>query len=572
MRSFPILLRTACGAALGLFAATGVARAQLTIDYTFLPSANVPDNNQQGYANVQTLGGLGTISNVTVNLGFVSPNGSDPMFLGDLYASLTYGLSGEGPRTAVLLNRVGRDNTNPFGSSLSSFNVSLSDAGSTNVFNATGNGTFQPDGRLISPNAAPAAFSAGSNPLSTLNGSAYASNTYTLLVADVAQGGLARLNSFGYSITGTAASTGTLSAGTGAGSTFAISGSGTNSLGANLVTNGGTGPGGALVVNITGGTTTFGGVVSGSAGIVKSGSGVLVLSNSANTYSGGTTFAAGLTEFSSGALGSTGNLTFTSGGLRFASGNTQDVSGRIANSTAAVLLDTNGNTVTFNSAVGSSNTAGLTKTGTGTLILNSGSNNTYSGATTVNNGTLQVNAGTSLTVTSNVTLNTGGTLLLNGNNQLNSTASVQLSGGRLDLSNNGTTQTLGALTLTATSILNLGANVTATMFFADSSGQTWNGASQLRVFNWSGTAANGVVYGTNSDVLNFTTGGLNSGQVAQVMFYSDEGTDFLGEGVMLPDGTIVPVPEPATVAAGLGTALLVAWRFRPRRKTAEVSH
>lgn len=35
-----------------------------------------------------------------------------------------------------------------------------------------------------------------------------------------------------------------------------------------------------------------------------------------------------------------------------------------------------------------------------------------------------------------------------------------------------------------------------------------------------------------------------------------------GEGVILSDGTVVPIPEPASVLAGLGAVLALAWRLR----------
>lgn len=565
MRTSPSLLRT-----LGLLATAAAASAQLTIDYGFLPGANVPDNNQQGYANTQALGGLGTITNVTVSLSLSSPNGSDPMFLGDLYSSLTYGLASEGPRVGVLLNRVGRDNTNAFGSPLSSFTVNLDDTAGTNVFNATGNGTFQPDGRLISPNGAPVAFSPGSNGLSALNGGAYASNQFTLLVADVASGGLARLDSFGYSITGTPAASGTLAVGTGTGSTFAITGAGTQTLGANVVTNGGTGAGGALSINITSGVTTFSGVVSGASGIVKSGGGTLVLSGS-NSYSGGTTFGGGVTEFSSGGLGTTGNLVFTGGGLRYSAGNTQDVSGRLVNSTSAIAVDTNGNNVTYASGINGSNTGGLTKSGSGVLTLTG--NNTFTGTTTVAGGTLAAGAtggNQALGGTTSVVIQGGGTLLLNTGNQINNSAPVFLNGGSIVANGSltpGQTTTVGALTLTTSSIIDL-ATVQTSMLFGASNGQTWTGGAVLSIYNWSGIAANGATLGAHVDVLRFGTDatGLNTGQLAQVIFYADEGTTPLGEGVILSDGTVVPIPEPASVLAGLGAVLALGWRLRRRKK------
>jgi autotransporter-associated beta strand protein len=271
----------------------GTAPAQLTVNYDFTPGSTVPDNGQLSIA--ATLGGLGALqsySNVATRLNLTTSNSNDAMYLGDLYSSLTFGTSSESQRIAVLLDRPGRDTSSPFGSSLSALNVTLDSSAGTNVFNATGNGTFAADGRLgVDPYGAAVSFSAGSNGLAALNGSAIASKRVSLLVADTVGGGTATLSSWGVSVTGTAASTGSFTPG--ANAFLSDTGSGaTNTVGASLITSGATGTGGKLELNIAG-TTEFTGAITGDSGINKTGSGTVQLSNNGNAYSGGTSITGG---------------------------------------------------------------------------------------------------------------------------------------------------------------------------------------------------------------------------------------------------------------------------------------
>lgn len=159
---------------------------------------------------------------------------------------------------------------------------------------------------------------------------------------------------------------------------------------------------------VSGGDLTIGGVLSetgGSNGIVISGAGIATLSG-ANTYTGGTTINAGtLSLGSSGALGNSGTIGFGSGTLQYSVSNTTDYSSRFSTAASqAYKIDTNGQDVSFANALTSSGGT-LTKSGTGKLTLTN-AGNTYSGATTVNAGTLQIDG----VITSAVMVNSNATL------------------------------------------------------------------------------------------------------------------------------------------------------------------
>ncbi|MEY2493084.1 MAG: hypothetical protein QOH24_2035 [Verrucomicrobiota bacterium] len=209
----------------------------------------------------------------------------------------------------------------------------------------------------------------------------------------------------------------------------------------------------ALTINGTG-NTTISGVVSGSnsAGtITKAGSGTLILSGT-NTYTGATTVSAGVLNIqSASALGTTAAGTTVSSGaalqiqggiavgaealtlggsgisndgaLRNISGN-NSWSGNLTLGSASTIASDSG-TLTLSgtltnggfalTAAGAGNivengvisgTGGLIKNGTGTLTL--AAINTYTGANTINGGTVVVNGVSSLGATSaGVTLNAG---------------------------------------------------------------------------------------------------------------------------------------------------------------------
>ena len=174
--------------------------------------------------------------------------------------------------------------------------------------------------------------------------------------------------------------------------------------------------------------------MSGTGGLTKQGAGTLTLSGN-NTYSGVTNVNAGtLVAAVNNALGT------VAGGTTVAAGATlrllrwdqlQPRRNPVTLNTGATLSNLAGNNIfagpislaagseTITTAVGTTLTANgvisgagtLTKDGTGTLIY--GGANTYTGATTINAGTLQLGAANRIADTNAVTVNAGATFNLN---------------------------------------------------------------------------------------------------------------------------------------------------------------
>lgn len=185
------------------------------------------------------------------------------------------------------------------------------------------------------------------------------------------------------------------------------------------------------------GNLTVGGVVSGGGALTKAGPGTLILTD-ANTFTNSLAVAAGVLRIqNASALGSTASGTIVSsdaaleitgglsvgnqvvtlsgsgiagnGALRNVSGN-NSWAGSITLA-AASAIGADAGTLTLNGAV--SGGFALTKVGEGTLAL--GAANTYSGGTTISNGTLLVNnASGSGTGTGAVTVQPSGLLAGNG--------------------------------------------------------------------------------------------------------------------------------------------------------------
>lgn len=194
------------------------------------------------------------------------------------------------------------------------------------------------------------------------------------------------------------------------------------------------------------------------------------------------------------------------------------------------LTTNSASTTTFSGIV--SGTGGLTKSGTGMLRLESV--NTYSGITTVTDGTLQLDIGNTINNSSTVIV-TGGTLQLNASNAIQNAANLQLNGGSFRTgATTGFDETMGTLSLNSNSIIALGTGIHF-LNFAASNALPWAG-TQLTITGWaggySGTAgtAGRLYVGSNAS-------GLTAGQLAKITFFN--GTSYFG-ATQLADGEVVP--------------------------------
>ncbi len=281
----------------------------------------------------------------------------------------------------------------------------------------------------------------------------------------------------------------------------------------------------------------------GGSGLAKLGSGTLVLSGSQNNYLGTTVINAGTLQI--GAGGTTGKL---NGSIYGVTNN-------------GALVFNRSDALTVENVI--SGTGSVTQNGTGTLTLNAA--NTFTGNTVVNSGTLQANASGALASTGAIKVN-GGSLLVGASNAIGNSTTIELAGGTLAFSGN-VTDTIGALTLSANSVIDLGTG-SVVAIFAD----LFMGNYTLAVHNWTGTTLWNGGTGNNTDQIYFNRA-LGSGELDRISFYSDFGSSFVGTGFQLGLGSgfqyeVIPVPEPETwLAAALllisGGIWLVRTRLNP---------
>jgi fibronectin-binding autotransporter adhesin len=340
-----------------------------------------------------------------------------------------------------------------------------------------------------------------------------------------------------------------------------------------------------------GGITVSGSIVGSNANsdlIIDGGSVTLA---AANTYNGPTTIKNGATLNTniSGALpiangrsdvlidpiGSAGSTLVLGASQSIASLSGAASSNVTLGSNTITIGNTSGNTTYAGRITGGSSSA-LVKDGASTQVL-TGNNTGFTGTTTINSGTLQAASAGALGGTSNIDI-TGGTLLVTVDDAING-KNIELGGSGVGLQFSGNySGAIGNLTLSANSIIDLGAGSVQILFQGlTSSNHT------LSFYNWSGTTLwNGGNGTTDTDKVYFGPD-LSDEALAKIYFYTGPGDSFLGSGFDLglkPTGfdpamghQIIPVPEPETYATGLLLLLGGAWwMWKRNRKSEACSH
>jgi fibronectin-binding autotransporter adhesin len=281
--------------------------------------------------------------------------------------------------------------------------------------------------------------------------------------------------------------------------------------------------GGTLSIN-TASASTISGTLSGSGNLTKSGAGTLTITNDNSGYSGETRLEGGVLEIgNNGALG-TGTVTYRAAGTirstdatdrtlslgigTFTGGNntiytygsfgTGNLSFSGTGSTALGSVTRNLNILNDTTTFGQSftGTGAITKTGNGALILTG--NSTYTGATTINAGILQIgNGGTTGALSTSSAITVNGTLAFNRSDDITQgthffTAAI---GGTGSIVQNGT----GNLTLNAANTysggttLNTGTLIIGNAAAAGSGAITQASASSLLKIDTTGTVANNLI-------------------------------------------------------------------------------
>jgi autotransporter-associated beta strand protein len=303
-------------------------------------------------------------------------------------------------------------------------------------------------------------------------------------------------------------------------------------------------------------TNILGGFVTGSGSVTLIGGGVLDITGTTNNYTGNTVISNGTIRISTLANSNTVSSIGVSNNVTLAG----------ANATNTIIDYTGGNVTTdrafvFNGVATNGEGGTLNISNSSTVVTMTGSAS-GTGKMIVDGGTLVLsNTSTSDSFApTSIQVESGATLQLAANNQIGNSTGLILNGGtfRTGTSTAGFSETLGALTLTASSTIDLGAWSTGLrqLTFANSSAITWTGT--LTITNWQGVAQQSSAV---AEIL-FGTGGLTSAQLGQV-YWANQNIN----GGELIGGELVPVPEPRVYAAAIALLAAVGWRERKRLVT-----
>jgi autotransporter-associated beta strand protein len=295
-------------------------------------------------------------------------------------------------------------------------------------------------------------------------------------------------------------------------------------------------------------------VVSGGGGsITKSGLGTLAL-NGNNTFTGGLSVGAGTVN-----LGNAGALNSTGANAVSMTGGTLDLKGysvtgsSLSGSDGAVSSSSGAPTFTVNQSGDTSfsgilgGSLGLTKSGPGTLTLNGASANTYSGATVVNGGALDLAKSGALGSSSGVTVNSGAALKLSAGVSAGSVP-VTLNGGTLNANNQSATFSSLGVPASGSGTVDLAAGQVGSTLNLGT--VTINISGTLTIANWgNGTGHDRIWVSSvnNLSAINFY--GFSPG--AQIVWGQE----------LAPAGVTV-VPEPRTYGAVFALGLVGAVLFR----------
>lgn len=268
-----------------------------------------------------------------------------------------------------------------------------------------------------------------------------------------------------------------------------LAGSGTVSLGA-----------GTLTTGLNGTSTTYSGVLAGTGTVTKLGAGTFTLSG-VNTFTGALNVQAGTLGFGSANRLTGGNaVTISPGASLLLNNNSQTLgslsgTGNVTLGSGTLTSGTNGGSTAYGGVI--SGTGGLAKSGTGVLTLTGA--NTYTGATTINAGTLRLGAAERLSNSSALNVLAGATFDLNGSSEtvasMAGAGSIQLGTSGATLATAGTTTTAFSGVLAGTGNLTKGGTGTLTLSGANSyTGATQVNAGTLIAAN--ATALGGTATGT----------------------------------------------------------------------------
>ena len=347
----------------------------------------------------------------------------------------------------------------------------------------------------------------------------------------------------------------------------------------------------------SGNNLTFNGnLINTNGGLIKAGAGTATLAGT-NTYTGTTTVNAGTLALTNGAaIADTVAVTLSNNAGAVLAVNTSETIGSLSGGGASggnVSLNGSGVTLTvadttsqtFSGVI--SGTGALTKTGTSVLTLAGSAANTYSGATTINAGTLQLQktAGVNA-IAGNITVGdaTGGdTLQLMANDQIADTSVVTLVGtvvnNRGGFRLNGFNETIGGLSgdgfVEISSVASGTNNNVLTLSNAAATTQTYsglirNGSSWTGTLSLTKTGSGTQVLATNNTYTGATTikagtlqlgNGGAFGSLSTSSTITNDGTLVINRSDSVAQGTIFANGISGTgslVQAGAGTLTLSA--------------